>query len=240
LIANSQTHMKMACGDKKAACRVAILDPELTISMPASVTAATGIDALSHALETYVTKPRNPVSQLYSRRAWQLLSQGFPRVLEHPGDLQARSAMLLGSHYAGAAIENSMLGATHALANPLSAHFDMTHGVAIGIMLPHVIRYNAESVGPLYGELAEDAGLCGKTDQNAPERLADFIQSCVSRAGQPGDLGDCQLSQDMLARMAVEAAAQWTGNFNPRPVDSHSLEELYQCAVPRDLVHRSA
>jgi alcohol dehydrogenase len=240
LIANSQTHMKMACGDKKAACRVAILDPELTISMPASVTAATGIDALSHALETYVTKPRNPVSQLYSRRAWQLLSQGFPRVLEHPGDLQARSAMLLGSHYAGAAIENSMLGATHALANPLSAHFDMTHGVAIGIMLPHVIRYNAETVGPLYGELAEDAGLCGKADQNAPERLADFIQSCVSRAGQPGDLGDCQLSQDMLARLAVEAAAQWTGNFNPRPVDSHSLQELYQCAVPRDLVHRSA
>ncbi len=89
LIANSKTHMKMACGDKKAACRVAILDPDLTISMPASVTAATGIDAVSHALETYVTKPRTPISQLFSRRAWQLLSFGFPRVLENPSDLSA-------------------------------------------------------------------------------------------------------------------------------------------------------
>ncbi len=110
LIANSQTHAKMACGDKKAACRVAILDPDLTSSMPSSVRAATGIDALSHALETYVTKPRNPVSQLFSRRAWQLLVAGFPRVLENPGDLAARSAMLLGAHFAGAAIENSMFG----------------------------------------------------------------------------------------------------------------------------------
>ena len=236
LIANSKTHMKMACGDKKAACRVAILDPDLTISMPASVTAATGIDAISHALETYVTKPRTPVSQLFSRRAWQLLSFGFPRVLENPGDLSARSAMLLGSHFAGAAIENSMLGATHALANPLSAHYEMTHGVAIGIMLPHVIRYNAETVPSLYGELAQDAGLCEKEDPLAPIALADLIQSWVAQSGQPTDLAECQVSHEILPRLAVEAAAQWTGHFNPRPVDSHVLQELYQCAFPRDLV----
>lgn len=236
LIANTQTHMKMACGDKKAACRVAILDPDLTISMPASVTAATGIDALSHALETYVTKPRNPVSQLFSRKAWQLLSFGLPRVLENPGDLEARSAMLLGSHFAGTAIENSMLGATHALANPLSAHYDMTHGVAIGIMLPHVLRYNAEVVGFLYGELAQDAGLCDKEDPLAGSALADFMQLLVAQSGQPTDLAECQVSFDMLPRLAVEAAAQWTGHFNPRPVDSHILQELYQCAFPRDLV----
>lgn len=236
LIANSETHMKMACGDKKAACKIAILDPDLTISMPNSVTAATGIDALSHALETYVTKPRNPVSQLFSRRSWRLLSFGFPRVLEDPGNLEARSAMLLGAHLAGAAIENSMLGATHALANPLSAHYQMTHGIAIGIMLPHVIRYNAEVVGSLYGELAGDVGLCDADDANAPEILADVIQSWVAQSGQPTDLAQCNVSLDLLPRMADEAAAQWTGNFNPRPVDSSSLQELYQCAFPRDLV----
>lgn len=236
LIANSQTHMKMACGDKKAACKVAILDPDLTISMPASVTAATGIDALSHALETYVTKPRNPVSQLFSRRSWRLLSFGFPRVLEDPSDSEARAAMLLGAHFAGAAIENSMLGATHALANPLSAHYNMTHGVAIGIMLPHVIRYNAEVVESLYGELASDAGLCESEDSHAADILADMIQSWVARSGQPTDLAQCDVSLDLLPRMADEAAAQWTGNFNPRPVDSTSLQELYQCAFPRDLV----
>ena len=240
LIANSKTHMKMACGDKKAACKVAILDPDLTISMPMSVRAATGIDALSHALETYVTKPRNPVSQMFSRRAWQLLSFGFPRVMNDPGDFEARSAMLLGSHFAGAAIENSMLGATHALANPLSAHYEMTHGVAIGIMLPHVIRYNGDVVGPLYGELAEDAGLCARSDRNAPGLLADLVQSWVALSGQPVDLAECQVAHELLPRLAEEAAAQWTGNFNPRPVDSHSLQELYQCAFPRDVLHRSA
>ncbi len=236
LIANSQTHMKMACGDKKAACRVAILDPDLTVSMPVSVTAATGIDALSHALETYVTKPRNPVSQIFSRRAWNLLSFGFPRVLAEPKDLEARSAMLLGSHFAGAAIENSMLGATHALANPLSAHYEMTHGVAIGIMLPHVIRYNAQVVGPLYGELAHDAGLCETDDPEAAKLLADLIGSWVARSGQPTDLAQCRVSPDLIPRMAEEAAAQWTGNFNPRPVDPGRLQELYQCAFPRHLV----
>ncbi len=236
LIANETTHMKMACGDKKAACRVAILDPDLTISMPASVTAATGIDALSHALETYVTKPRNPVSQLFSRRAWRLLAFGYPRVLEDPSDLQARSAMLLGSHFAGAAIENSMLGATHALANPLSAHYHITHGVAIGIMLPHVIRYNAQVVGSLYAELAHDAGFCEQQDPNAAEVLIEWVASAVARSGQPGDLAQCQVAQELIPRMAEEAAAQWTGNFNPRPVDSPSLQELYQCAFPRNLV----
>src|SRR5262249_33331441 len=130
LIADAKTHMKMACGDPKAACRIAVLDPDLTLSMPAAVTAATGIDALSHAVESLVAATSNPVSQLFSRQAWQLLIQGMPAVLERPGDADARARMLLGAHLAGAAIENSMLGATHALANPLSAHFDVTHGVA--------------------------------------------------------------------------------------------------------------
>ena len=240
LIANAQTHMKMACGDKKAACRVAILDPDLTMSMPAAVTAATGIDALSHALETYVTKPRNPVSQMFSRRAFRMLSFGFPRVLENPKDGLARSAMLLGAHLAGAAIENSMLGATHALANPLSAHYGMTHGVAIGIMLPHVIRYNKPTVGSLYAELAHDAGIADQDDPDAADLLADMIESWNLTAGQPTDLIQCDVSFENLPQMAEEAAAQWTGNFNPRPVDSHSLEELYQCAFPRKLVPRSA
>jgi alcohol dehydrogenase len=144
VIAHPKTHLKMACGDKKAAAKVAILDPDLTLSMPASVTAATGIDALSHALESAVTTRRTPVSQIFSRQAWQLLCAAFPAVLVAPQSRPARGAMLLGSYLAGAAIENSMLGATHASANPLTAHYDLPHGIAIGLMLPHVIRYNAE------------------------------------------------------------------------------------------------
>ncbi len=230
IIANRKSHMKMACGDKKAACKVAILDPDLTLTMPESVTAVTGIDAMSHALETYVTKRRNSISQLFSRRAWKLLATGFPRILKDPNDLQVRGAMLLGAHFAGVAIENSMLGATHALANPLSAHFGMTHGIAIGIMLPHVIRYNADSVGDSYGELAADAGVCDFDDPMAGELLGDYVTSLIALSGCPTTLSECNVDPDTITQLADEAAAQWTGNFNPRPVDEDCLKELYQCA----------
>jgi alcohol dehydrogenase len=231
LIADANTHMKMACGDKKAACRVALLDPDLTISMPPGVTAATGIDAISHAVESFVTTRRNAISQLFSRRSWRLLAQGFPAVLRNPGDLAGRGATLLGAHLAGAAIENSMLGATHALANPLTAHYGITHGLAIGVMLPHVVRYNTRVVGALYGRLAADAGLAAVDDPSAGERLAAWIRQMVARAGCPTDLAVCGVDPNLLPTLAQEAAQQWTGMFNPRPVDASSLEELYRCAL---------
>ncbi|MDF1743888.1 MAG: iron-containing alcohol dehydrogenase [Gimesia sp.] len=230
VIAHPETHMKMACGDKKAACKIAILDPELTLTMPRSVTHVTGIDALSHALETFVTKPRNEISQLFSRRAWSLLANSFPKVLETPDDLTARGNMQLGAHFAGAAIENSMLGATHALANPLSAHFDLTHGVAIGIMLPHVIRFNAELVGEYYTVLAADIGLCEQHDPAGADLLAEHIQSLIATAGAPTSLTECNVDSSLIDQLAEEASRQWTGNFNPRPVDESSLRELYECA----------
>jgi alcohol dehydrogenase len=230
LIADAKTHMKMACGDKKAACRIAILDPDLTVSMPASVTAATGIDALSHALETFVSKPRNAISNLFSRNAWRLLSQGFRSVLRDPGDVNARAAMLLGAHLAGGAIENSMLGATHALANPLSAHFNLTHGLAIGVMLPHVIRYNSEVVGSLYGEFAADAGLCAVNDPSAAESLARFVASLVAEADCPTNLTVAGADLALVDVLAQEAVSQWTANFNPRPADAPQFAELYRRA----------
>lgn len=230
LIADAQTHMKMACGDKKAACRVAILDPDLTVSMPAGVTAATGIDAISHAVESFVTLKRNPISQVLSRRAWKLLAQGFDRVLTDPNDVLARGEMLLGAHLAGAAIENSMLGATHALANPLTAHFGVTHGWAIAVMLPHVVRYNAAQVGALYARLACDVGLCELQDPQAGEKLAEQLSCWGRAAGCPMSLREHGVTADSLAGLAEEAAGQWTATFNPRPVDAHQLEELYRCA----------
>ena len=253
LIADAKTHMKMACGDKKAACRVAILDPDLTLSMPPGVTSATGIDALSHALESYVTTKRNAISQLFARRAWRLLAQAFPIVTasvsqpslpspqsngqvdrERPDSqsviVAARGNMLLGSHLAGAAIENSMLGATHALANPLTAHFDVTHGLAIGVMLPHVIRYNATAVGTAYGRLAADVGLCEVDDPRAAEFIAAAVRKFASTAGLPSTLQQCGVDRAMLPELAEEAAKQWTGTFNPRIVDAASLLELYQSA----------
>jgi len=232
LISDAKTHAKMACGDKKASCRIAILDPKLTLTQPPRVTALTGVDAIAHALETYVTKRRNPVSLLYSREAWRLLAANFGRVLDDPTDLEARSAMQLGATYAGVAIENSMLGATHALANPLTATYGIVHGEAIGMMLPHVIRFNGEKHEVWYRELLEascdDNGM--PRPSSGPNGLADFVASLVEKAGLATRLPQRNVEEAKLSDLATAAATQWTGTFNPREVGESELLGLYRQA----------
>jgi len=232
LISDVKTHVKMACGDRKATCRVALLDPKLTLTQPPRVTAMTGIDALSHALETFVTKRRTAISLAFSREAWVLPEANFPRVLAAPYDLKARAGMQLGASLAGLAIENSMLGAAHALANPLTAHYRLPHGEAIGLMLPHVIRFNSPRVGEAYGELlGMVAGSNGApAAKTGAAGLADFIASLVEKAGLPRSLSDRGIPRDQFPRLAAEAATQWTGQFNPRPLDQDELLRLYEAA----------
>jgi alcohol dehydrogenase len=230
LIADDRTHMKMACGDRKAAFRVAILDPDVTVSQPPKVTAITGIDALSHAIESYVCTRRNALSQMFARQAWGLLETNLETVLREPGHIAARGAMQLGAHIAGIAIENSMLGACHACANPLTAHYGMTHGIAIGILLPHVIRFNAPAAGPLYSELAREAGLLNGDLAVAAEALARRITVLLHVAGLPTALSRCGVGYGILPLLAEEAAQQWTGRFNPRPVGEAELLHLFEAA----------
>ena len=218
LISDPESHAKMACGDSKAAPAISILDPELTISQPHEVTANTGIDAVTHALETWVTKKRNPLSEAYSREAWRLIERNFRTVVDSPNDVEARGGMQLGAHFAGAAIESSMLGAAHSCANPLTAHYGIVHGSAVGLMLPHVIRFNAEAVGALYDEL-------GGADE-----LAATVAGLLGHAGLPTRLQQHGVPRDELPLLATEAAGQWTAQFNPRAVDAAALEEIYRCA----------
>lgn len=232
LISDAQTHVKMACGDKKAACRIALLDPTLTVTQPQRVTALTGIDAIAHALETYVTQKRNAISLLFSREAWRLLEANFSRVLDEPTNLEARGGMQLGACLAGLAIEHSMLGATHALANPLTAHYGVVHGEAIGMMLPHVIRFNGQQCGDWYSELlAAVSGRNGAPPPSTGSRgLADLIAKFTEKAGLMQRLSELGIERDDLPRLAVDAAKQWTGGFNPRKVGEAELESLYRAA----------
>ncbi|MCE9604514.1 MAG: iron-containing alcohol dehydrogenase [Planctomycetia bacterium] len=232
LISDAETHVKMACGDKKAACKVALLDPTLTVTQPTRVTALTGIDAVAHALETYVTTKRNFMSILLSREAWRLLEKNFLRVLREPDDLDARGKMQLGAFLAGTAIENSMLGATHALANPLTAHFGIPHGQAIALMLPHVIRFNGEQHRDWYCELlAYVSGTNGAPSvASGPAGLADFLAQMVDTAGLAGKLSACDVDEGILPQMAADAAKQWTGTFNPRPLTTDDFLALYRAA----------
>jgi alcohol dehydrogenase len=221
----------MACGDRKAAFVVAILDPEVTVTQPATVTALTGIDALSHAIESYVTTRRNPVSQMFAAEAFSLIEPNLETVLSNPTDLEARGAMQMGAFLAGTAIENSMLGVCHACANPLTAHYGITHGLAIGILLPHVIRFNATVVANLYGEL--DQGLKRQRrngNDDASKSLASLVIDLMRRAELPITLTECGVERGILSVLADEAAQQWTARFNPRPVTETEIREIYEAA----------
>lgn len=223
LISREDSHAKMACGDRKAKFRAVILDPALTLTLPRAVTAATGMDAVSHALESYVSTRGNPVSRMMAKEAWRLVEGSFPTVLESSQDAGARGRMLLGAHLAGAAIEHSMLGAAHACANPLTARFGVTHGIAVGLMLPHVIRFNGPEVGGLYGELSDGA-------DDGGGGLAARTGELLSAAGLPGKLRDCSIPRKALSGLAEEAAQQWTLEFNPRKATRKELLELYEAA----------
>ncbi|HEV3341993.1 MAG TPA: iron-containing alcohol dehydrogenase [Pirellulales bacterium] len=231
LISDSQTHVKMACGDKKASCRVALLDPTLTVTQPAGVTALTGIDAVAHAVETYVTNRRNAVSLAFSREAWQLLAENFSKVLAEPTDLDARGGMQLGACFAGLAIENSMLGATHALANPLTAFYGIAHGQAVGMMLPHVIRFNGVEFDGWYRDLLEYVPSSnGDARDGASQALADVVGNFARLAGLPERLSQCGVERERLPVLAADAAKQWTGTFNPRKVGVQELLSIYETA----------
>jgi alcohol dehydrogenase len=233
LISDAETHVKMACGDKRAAFRVAILDPELTVTQPSRVTALTGIDAISHAVETYVTKRRNAISLAFSREAWRHLADNFGRVLTEPTNVAARAEMQLGACFAGLAIENSMLGAAHALANPITATFGTAHGEAVALMLPHVIRHNGQTVGPWYAELVEcsDATSTRSGDANAVEWLASFVAELAERAGLATRLAQLGVARDRLPTLAAAATEQWTGTFNPIPMSRDDFLRLYEAAL---------
>ncbi len=227
LIADDKTHQKMACGDPKAAARVAILDPLLTLTQPKLVTQCTGIDALAHTVETAVTRKRNELSRCFSREAFRLIVHNLPIVLKEPDSVEARSAMQLGAAYAGIAIENSMLGAAHSAANPLTAHYGVIHGRAVGMMLPHVVRFNGEdsATRALYDDLARAAGLAGFSS------LVQRLEELLVAAEIPRRLSDYNIPASSISRLAEEAARQWTAQFNPRPIAAADSQSLYSSAL---------
>jgi acetaldehyde dehydrogenase/alcohol dehydrogenase len=238
----------MACGDRKAAFRAAILDPEVTVSQPAKVTAVTGIDALSHALESYVTTRRNALSQLFAREAWRLLEGSFERVLRHPDDLAARGQMQVGANLAGLAIENAMLGAAHACANPLTAHYGITHGIAIGVLLPHVIRYNGKVPSKFTGwpkyetyraperfqDIARHLGLPCATPDEAVEAYASAVERLRDAVGIQRSFQEVGIDEQAflagLPQQALNAYRDQCAPANPRMPMLDDMQALMRAA----------
>lgn len=222
LIADAETHQKMACLDEKALAQIALLDPLLTRTQPPRVAACTGLDALSHAIESAVTTKRTPASLAFSRAAFELITDALPRLLTRPDDA-ARARMQLGAAFAGAAIERSMLGAAHAAANPLTARFNLTHGFAVGLMLPGVIRFNA-------GDPAAHARY-REALARGPEELAQEVADHYALAQGPRFLRECGATLADLPALAALAQKQWTAGFNPRPITEADFAALYAAVL---------
>jgi alcohol dehydrogenase len=229
VIADPATHMKMACGDPSAAARIAVLDPELTLTAPQQVTAMAGFDAIAHAVETTVTTRRSTISETFSHQAWRLLVDAFERVLLYPADVEARSAMMVGANLAGTAIEQSMLGAAHACANPLTARYNIAHGLALAMLLPHVVRWNATVANERYAALLGTPRRRVR-DEDAAETLARRLEDLATAGGLALTLRDNGVEETAIPELAELAAQQWTGTFNPRPFDAAGAIEIYKAA----------
>jgi alcohol dehydrogenase len=215
----------MACGDEKARFAAVILDPMLPRTAPRGVSAVAGYDALSHAVESLVSRDANPLSRVFSREAWRLLERSYEAAIGGDASDAVWSDLLLGAHLAGAAIEASMLGAAHACANPLTARFGVAHGVAVGIMLPAVVRMNAPVAGALYDELV------GAADGAGAETLARRLEVLRRAGGLPARLSTVGVSSNAIPRLASEARQQWTLEHNPLVAGEADLVDLYRSVL---------
>ncbi len=227
LISRAADREKMACGDDKARFRAVILDSCLMASVPRPVAAVSGMDAIAHAVESFVALPADETARMFAAEGWRLLSAHLARALEDHADPAAQSAMLWGAHLAGAGIDRGMLGAAHACANPLTARYGVPHGVAVALMLPHVVRFNGEVIAAAYVDLQARAGM----PASSPHELATRIERLREVCSLPATLADAAVDTSALPDLADEAARQWTAGFNPRPVKAKDLLKLYRQAA---------
>jgi alcohol dehydrogenase class IV len=215
---------------------MAILDAELTLGLPAHITAATGIDAMVHAIEAYASKNanNNPVSKLLAREALRLLGANIEAVVADGSNLEARGAMLLGSMLAGQAFANSPVAAVHALAYPIGGTFHIPHGLSNALVLPHVLRFNAPDAGTLYAEIAADAFPELAAVEGTQARTAAFIDALAdlsARVGLQTRLRDVDIPKDAIDKMAADAMLQ--GRLlvnNPREVTQADAHTIYTAA----------
>jgi alcohol dehydrogenase class IV len=227
--------LKLAVNSPPLAADWAVLDADLTLGLPRAVTAATGLDAMVHAIEAYTSvRLKNPVSDALAREALRLLTANLIRACEVPDDRAARGAMLLGAHLAGVAFANAPVAGVHALAYPLGGHFHVPHGVSNALMLTHVLRYNLHAAMPLYAELGRllDPALDGLGTQAQAQAFVERVGALCRAAGVPlrlSEVGVAAADLDLLAREAMKQERLLVNN--PCPIGEADARRLYEAAL---------
>jgi alcohol dehydrogenase len=212
---------------------ISITDPRLLTTMPAGLTAASGLDALTHGIEAYVSLAHNPLTDQHALTAVRLVGEYLEQTLRHPHDPDARLQMAHASLEAGLAFTNAILGATHAMSHQVGGLLDAAHGVVNAILLPHVIRYNADSAPERFGPVAAAMGIAveGVPADVVAQVLARRIRDLADRAGVPAGLSDLGVHPGDLARMASTTLDDACLTTNPRPAGADDLHALFRAAL---------
>jgi alcohol dehydrogenase class IV len=226
--------VKLAVNARPLTADWAVLDATLTTGLPRDTTAATGIDAIVHAIEAYTSaRLKNPISDALARDALRLLSANLTIAIEQPGNLEARSAMLLGAHFAGLAFSNAPVAGVHALAYPLGGLHHLPHGLTNALMLRHVLGHNLEAARELYAELAEIVApdCAGEGSQARAARLIDTLDTLVRSSGLAPRLRDHGIAFDEAPELAREAMKQTRLLVNnPCEISEADAQRLYEAA----------
>ena len=213
----------------------AILDAELTLGLPRSATAATGLDAMVHAIEAFTSaRLKNPLSDMLALEALRLLNANLLRACDVPDDIEARSAMLLGAHLAGVAFSNAPVAGVHALAYPLGGHFHVPHGLSNALMLPHVLSHNMPHALRLYAELGRllDPSVAAAGEQGQARALIERMTALSIKSGLPQRLRDVGVREEHLDMLAREAMKQERLLINnPCPISEADARRLYEAAL---------
>ncbi|WP_425334220.1 iron-containing alcohol dehydrogenase [Polynucleobacter sphagniphilus] len=213
---------------------LALLDAQLTLGLPSHVTAATGIDAMVHAIEAFTTKRlKNPISDCLAKEALRLLASNLHRAVRSGNDIEARENMLLGACLAGMAFTNAPVAGVHALAYPIGARFHVPHGLSNALMLGPVMRFNLEQAHFMYAELGQiiQPGLLGSTLDQATQ-LADYLGSLATELGLPGRLTDVGITENDINQLAADAMLQTRLLMNsPREITLQDAAALYAEAL---------
>lgn len=212
---------------------ISVIDPELLTTMPDWLNAATGLDALTHAIEAFVSRAHNRLTDQLALHAAHLVSTHLPEAAFHPDELDARVGMAQGALEAGMAFSNAILGATHAMSHQVGGLLDVPHGIVNAVLLPHVIRFNSEACPDRYAALASAAGV-GETDQPAIDRaylLAERVRQLADSVGVPAGLKELGVSDELIPRLARTTLDDACLDTNPRAIRQVDIESLFRQAM---------
>lgn len=204
--------------------KVALVDPELTLSIPPRITAYTGMDAFVQALESYVTKTSNPITDTLALQAIEVIFHNLPKAVQEGGNIEVREKMALGSLFSAMAFSNSGLGAVHGLAHPIGAHFGVPHGLACAVLLPHVVGFNLKVRYEKFSQLAEKIGV--EKTENLPCIMKKFLQ----RIGIPLDFRDYEITETDFSTIIAESRSS-SMSKNPRQASDEDLKEILRRVI---------